>query len=167
MLHKRAFLALEDDGTRLQGFHGVPDIFSYVHAVAAFRWVEDYVLNDSAVVVVGDDAYPAAQYNKRLLFLRMAMNGDVGTRFHGIQKTVALLIQTLMKVQIHPQPGRCLGPGGQTVKYLSVSKMGSYLHITLLGPIFSDRDLKVSIIPSFLGTPTSKLLSYGLIVYWK
>jgi hypothetical protein len=32
----------------------------------------------------------------------MAMNGDVGTRFHGIQKTVALLIQTLMKVQIHP-----------------------------------------------------------------
>jgi hypothetical protein len=50
----------------------------------------------------------------------MAMNGDVGTRFHGIQKTVALLIQTLMKDQIHPQPGRCLGLGGQAVKYLVV-----------------------------------------------
>ena len=37
MPHKRAFLALEDDGTQLHGFHGVPDILSYVHAVAAFR----------------------------------------------------------------------------------------------------------------------------------
>jgi len=104
MLYKRAFLAFEDDGARLQGFYGVPDILSYVHAVAAFRWVEDNVLDDSAVVVVGDDTYPATQHNNRLLFLRMAMNGDVGTRFHGIQKTVAFLIQTLMKVQIHPQP---------------------------------------------------------------
>lgn len=120
MLHIRPFLALEDDGVRFQGFHGVPDILSYVHAVAAFRWVEDNVLNDGAVIVVGDDTYPATQHNKRLLFLRMAMNGDVGTRFHGIQKTVALLIQTLMKVQIHPQPGRCLGLSGQSVKYLIV-----------------------------------------------
>ena len=102
MWHVWPFLALEDDGTRLQGFHGVPDILSYVHAVAAFRWVEDHVFDDGAVVVVGDDTYPATQHNKRLLFLRMAMNGDVGTRLHGIQKTVALLIQTLMKVQIHP-----------------------------------------------------------------
>jgi hypothetical protein len=50
----------------------------------------------------------------------MAMNGDVGTRFHGIQKTVALLIQTLMKVQIHPQPRRCLGLSTQVVKCLIV-----------------------------------------------
>ncbi len=64
MLHKRAFLALEDDGTRLQGFHGVPDILSYVHAVAAFRWVEDYVVDNGAVIVVGDDTYPATQHNK-------------------------------------------------------------------------------------------------------
>ena len=64
MLHKRALLALEDDGTRLQGFHGVPDILSYVHAVAAFRWVEDNILNDGAVVVVGDDTYPTSQHNK-------------------------------------------------------------------------------------------------------
>ena len=64
MLHKRSFLALEDDGTRLQGFHGVPEILSYVHAVAALRWVEDNVLEDGAVVVVGDDTYPATQHNK-------------------------------------------------------------------------------------------------------
>ena len=120
MRHIGAFLALEDDGTRLQGFHGVPDILSYIHAVSAFRWVEDNVLDDGAAVVVGDDAYPATQHNKCLLFLRMAMNGDVGTRFHGIQKTVALLIQTLMKVQIHPQPGRCLGLSSQVVQYLIV-----------------------------------------------
>lgn len=64
MLHKRAFLALEDDGTRLHGFHGVPDILSHVHAVAAFRWVEDNVFDDGAVVVVGNDTYPATQHNK-------------------------------------------------------------------------------------------------------
>ena len=64
MLHIGAFLALEDDGTGLQGFHGVPDILSYVHAVAAFRWVEDHVFDDGAVVVVGDDTYPATQHNK-------------------------------------------------------------------------------------------------------
>ena len=64
MLHKRPLFALEDDGTRLQGFHGVPDILSYVHAVAAFRWVEDHVFDDGAVVVVGDDTYPATQHNK-------------------------------------------------------------------------------------------------------
>ncbi len=64
MLHIRPLLALENDGTRLQGFHGVPDILSYVHAVAAFRWVEDNVFNDGAVVVVGDDTYPATQHNK-------------------------------------------------------------------------------------------------------
>ena len=64
MLHKRAFFALENDGTRLQGFHGVPDIFSYIHAVAAFRWVEDYVVDNGAVVVIGDDTYPAAQHDK-------------------------------------------------------------------------------------------------------
>ena len=117
MLHKRALLALEDDGTRLQRFYSVPNILSYVHAVAAFRWVEDHVVDNGAVVVVGDDTYPATQHNKRLLFLRMAMNRDVGTRFHGIQKTVALLIQTLMKVQIHPQSGRCLDLSSQVVKY--------------------------------------------------
>ena len=43
MLHKRALLALEDDGAGIQGFHAVPDILSHVHAVAAFRWVEDHV----------------------------------------------------------------------------------------------------------------------------
>ena len=126
MRHIGPFLALEDNGTRLQGFHSVPDILSYVHAVAAFRWVEDHVVDDGAVVVVSDDTYPASQHNKCLLFLRMAMDGDVGTRFHGIQKTVALLIQTLMKVKIHPQPGRCLGLGGQAVKYLVV-----YNHVGL------------------------------------
>ena len=76
MRHIGAFLALEDDGTRLQGFHGVPDILSYIHTVVAFRWVEDNVFDDGAVVVVGDDTYPATQHNKCLLFLRMAMNGD-------------------------------------------------------------------------------------------
>ena len=64
MLHKRALLALEDDGAGIQGFHAVPDILSHVHAVAAFRWVEDNVLNDGAVIVVGDDTYPATQHNK-------------------------------------------------------------------------------------------------------
>ena len=64
MLHKRAFLAFEDDGTRLQGFHGMPDILSHVHTVAAFRWVEDQVVDNGAVVVVGDDTYPATQHNK-------------------------------------------------------------------------------------------------------
>lgn len=64
MPHIRPFLALEDDGTRFQGFHGVPDILSHVHAVAAFRWVEGNILNDGAVVVVGNDTYPAAQHNK-------------------------------------------------------------------------------------------------------
>ena len=64
MLHKWALLALKDDGTRFQGFHGVPDILSYVHAVAAFRWVENHVVDDGAVVVVGDDPYPATQHNK-------------------------------------------------------------------------------------------------------
>ena len=64
MRHIRPFLALEDDGPRLQGFHGVPDILSYVHAVAAFRWAEDHVFNDGAVVVVGDDTYLATQHNK-------------------------------------------------------------------------------------------------------
>ena len=75
MWHIGAFLALEDDGAWLQGFHGVPDILSYVHAVAAFRWVEDNAFDDGAVVVVGDDTYPATQHNKGLLFLRIAMNG--------------------------------------------------------------------------------------------
>ena len=64
MLHIRTFLALEDDGTWLHDFHGVPDILSYVHAVAAFRWVEDHVVDNGAVVVVGDDTYPATQHNK-------------------------------------------------------------------------------------------------------
>ena len=64
MLHIRSLFALKDDGTRLQGFHGVPDILSYIHAVAAFRWVEDHVVDDGAVVVVGDDTYPASQNNK-------------------------------------------------------------------------------------------------------
>ena len=64
MLHKRAFLVLEDDGTWLQGFHGVPDILFHVHAVAAFQWVEDHVFDDGAVAVVGDDTYPASQNNK-------------------------------------------------------------------------------------------------------
>ena len=64
MRYIRPLLALEDDGTWLKGFHGVQDILSYVHAVAAFRWVEDHVLDDGAVVVVGDDTYPATQHNK-------------------------------------------------------------------------------------------------------
>ena len=64
MRHVWPFFALEDDGTRLQGFHGVPDILSHVHAIAAFRWVEDNVFDDGAVVVVGDDTYPATQHNK-------------------------------------------------------------------------------------------------------
>ena len=64
MRHIGALLALEDDGTRLQGFYSVPDILSYVHALAAFRWVEDNVLDDGAVVVVGDDTYLATQHNK-------------------------------------------------------------------------------------------------------
>lgn len=64
MRHIGPFLALEDDRTRLQSFHGVPDILSYVHAVAAFRWVEDYVVDNGAVVVVGDDTYLATQHNK-------------------------------------------------------------------------------------------------------
>lgn len=63
MLHIRTFLALEDDGTGIQGFHGVPDILSYVHAVAAFRWVKNHVFDDGAIVVVGDDTYPATQHN--------------------------------------------------------------------------------------------------------
>ena len=64
MHHIRSLFALKDDGTWLQGFHSVPDILSYVHAVAAFRWVEDNVFIDGAVIVVGDDTHPATQHNK-------------------------------------------------------------------------------------------------------
>lgn len=48
MRHVWPLLALEDDGAGIQGFHGVPDILSHVHAVAAFRWVEDRVFNKCA-----------------------------------------------------------------------------------------------------------------------
>ena len=64
MHHIRSLFALKDDGTWLQGFHGVPDILSHVHAVAAFWWVEDNVFDDGAVVVVGDATYPVSQNNK-------------------------------------------------------------------------------------------------------
>ena len=114
MLNERARLALQQD-TRLQALQPVPDVLGNVHTITATFLTDDTGFHYLALVIVGCHTHFALQNHKGLVLVGMVMYRNKCAWFQGIKESVALVLQTLMKVVVLPQSWRLLGFLGQSV----------------------------------------------------
>ena len=107
MLNKRALFALQKH-TGLQAFYTMPHVLRYVHAIGTTLLTDDTGLQYLAVIIIGGHFDLTLQDDKSLGFGGMVMHGYLRAWHQYIQEPVALLIQTLMEVVVHPEPWRLL-----------------------------------------------------------
>ena len=86
----------------------MPHILRDVNPIVATLLTQHYIFYDRAIIIVSSHSNLASQDNERLILRRVPMDGYHSPWFHSIQEPMALFIQTLMKIVVHPQPARCL-----------------------------------------------------------
>ena len=116
-----AFLGLEEDGAALQALDGVPDALGDIHSVPALAGIQNHAFKQSTVVIVSADPDTPPEHDQCLILGRMVVDGYLSAGLQSIQEPVALLIQALVEVVVHPQPRRLLRLGGQRVKELRIN----------------------------------------------
>ncbi len=136
MWHERALFALEDDGVRLHALQVMPYPFLDVHTIAAFLLAEHHTLYHRAVVIICRHLYPAPQHHERLILCRMPMDGHLRPRLHCIEHTMALVLQRLVEVIVHPQPLRRLRLGRYPIQQFYVNDL--HANPQLLFPFLID-----------------------------
>lgn len=109
MLHEGAFFHLEDDAARLQAFDIVPGVFGNVDSQTAFSLAQGDTLDKLALVVVSVYADTPLQQDEGLIFGDVMVDGDNGAHLQGIEETVTLVIEALVKVVVLAQAGRGFG----------------------------------------------------------
>ena len=102
MLYEWPLLALQKH-TGFQTLQPVPHVFRDVNTISTAFLTDDTGLRDLAVIIVGRDSDLAFQDYKRLGLSRVMMHGDERSWLQTVEETVALLIQTLMEIIVHPQ----------------------------------------------------------------
>ena len=95
----------------------MPHILRDVNPIVATLLTQHHIFYDRAIIIVSSHSNLASQDNERLFLRRVPMDGDLSPWLHSIQKTVALILQRLMKVIVHAQTGRRLRLFGQVIQY--------------------------------------------------
>ena len=108
MLNEWPCFALQQD-TRLQALQPVPDVLGNVHTISTTLLADDAGFHNLALVIVSCHANLSFQYHKGLVLVRMVMHRNKCAWFQCVEETVALVLQTLMKVVVLPQSRRLLG----------------------------------------------------------
>lgn len=136
MRHEGTFFALEQHGG-LQAVDRVPHILGDVHPETAVLVAEHHALDHGTAVVVGRHRHPSPQHDERLVLRGMVMHRHHRPRLHRIQEPVALLIQALVEIEIHPQPRRGLRLRRELVEKMLVNNHKNRSAIVLKRPAVS------------------------------
>ena len=108
MWHKRPLFALKYHCPALQAFKPVPDTLGYINSITSILSTEHNAFYHGTIIIVGGRTHLSSKDNKRFILCRMTMYRNISSRLHGIEHTMALIIEALMKVVVHPKPWRCL-----------------------------------------------------------
>ena len=108
MRDERTFLHFEDHRTRFQALEPMPGILGDVDAYSAFFLTKHDALPDRTVVMIGRNPDFPSEQDKCLILGHMMMHSNLCPHLQRIQKAMALILQRLMEVVIHPQPRRSL-----------------------------------------------------------
>ena len=119
MLDKRSFLAFQQH-TWLRTLKAMPHILRDINAISALFMTQHTGLHDLTIVIINQHLHPALQYHKGLILGGMMMDRDLGTRFQGIEKTMAFVFKALMEIVVLPQPGRLFRLLSQIIHQLFV-----------------------------------------------
>ena len=105
MLDKWPLLAFQQH-TGLGTLKTMPHVLRDVNAISAFFVTQDARLNDLTLVIVNQHLHPTLQYHEGFVLGRVMMNGNLGSRFQSIKKTMAFVFKALMEIVVLPKPGR-------------------------------------------------------------
>ena len=84
----------------------MPYILGDIYSIESFLWAEHYTLYHCTIIIVGIHHNSTTKEHKRLIFRRMPMYLNFGSRLHGIKESMALIIKAQMEVIVHPKPWR-------------------------------------------------------------
>jgi len=104
----------------------VPLPFGDVDAVDAFQRVERETLRLAAVLVAENHVEAAAQDDIGFIRVGMAVHGQHRARLQGVEQTLGLGVERVVKVEIHPQAFARLRPGGHFVQKFIVENHTVY-----------------------------------------
>ena len=80
----------------------MPHILRDVNPIVATLLTQHHIFYDRAIIIVSSHSNLASQDNERLIFRWVFMDGYHSPWLNGIQKTMTLILKTLMKVIVHP-----------------------------------------------------------------
>ena len=81
----------------------MPHILRDVNPIVATLLTQHYIFYNRAIIIVSSHPNLASQDNERLILRWVPMDGYHRPRLHRIQESMALIIQRLMEVVVHPQ----------------------------------------------------------------
>jgi hypothetical protein len=99
MLYEGTGLTFYQNG-RFYAFQTMPYILGDVHTITTAFVAKNIGLDNFTIVIVSRHPDFSFQDNKGLVFVWMVMHRNLGTRFKSIEKPVALVVKTLVKVVI-------------------------------------------------------------------
>lgn len=87
MWHKRAFLALKDNGILLNALKFMPNTLGNVHTISVIFRAEYIILNDSPVIIMSRNTYLPSQNHKGFILRGMFMDRYFRPWLNSIQAT--------------------------------------------------------------------------------
>lgn len=105
-----------EDGGGLEDLDGVPLVARDVDAVVAGGGVEEVALGGTARLIAEDDVHAAAQEDVGLGGGVMAVDGEDRAREEDVDEALGFGIKALVEVEVHAQPRRLCGLGGDGVE---------------------------------------------------
>ena len=101
----------------------MPHILRDVNPIVATLLTQHHIFYDRAIIIVSSHPDLASQDNERLILRWVPMDGYHSPWLHRIQEPMALRIQTLMKIKIHPQPWRFLRMQTNLIQQLLINNL--------------------------------------------
>lgn len=80
----------------------MPHIFRDVNAIIATLLTQHHIFYDRAIIIVSSHSDLTSQDNERLILRWVPMDGNHSPWLHRIQHPMALILQRLVKVIVHP-----------------------------------------------------------------
>ena len=138
MLPNRPLLTFKYNTPCLQRLHHKPHTPRNINPIAPTLLTQHHIFYDRDIIIVSSHSNLASQDNERLILRWMPMDGNHSPRLHRIQKPMALLIQTPMKIIIHPQPRRFLSLRTNLIQQLLINNLHHSPNDKVRCPIPSD-----------------------------
>ena len=128
MRHKRSRLALKDNRILFQALQLMPQILRNINPIAPTLPTQHHIPYNSPIIIMSSHPNLASQDNKTLILCWVPMYGYHSPWLHRIQHPMALVLQRLVEVIVHPQPLRTL----RLCRYFIQQSRADYLHPLLV-----------------------------------